>query len=147
MLTLTKPIDLRYGPPNGLSAAACTLALPYYTTAAAGYAIRDTSSHNPSNDATNILFADCRMWAGAKLIYLNNTTDQTLTYTLFVSIDGVTWQGVGTAKTLNTASINWTDQSSYSQLQYPYPYMSVQLQFTVTPTSGNVICALILRSQ
>lgn len=110
-------------------------------------AIRDTAGHDPTNDVL-INVIDCRAFSGNKVLFVQNTTDQTVTFSIAASFDGVTntVYALGTSKTVTANFAGWFDPNTATPLGYNYPYLSLLLSFTVAPTVGGVTANLIMRT-
>ena len=108
-------------------------------------AIRNTSTHDATND-TAIAFLDCRQLTGGKVLFVNNTTDQTASVNIVASFDGVTAYSLGSSKTIANGAGGWYDPNSATQLGYGYPYMSINITFSVSPTTGAVDAYLMCRT-
>lgn len=132
-----------------------TLAVPVTNNTPTGYiaqpvianaiAIRDTSAHDPSTDAT-LLLADLRALPGSRVLYVNNTLNQSVTITLEASTDGTTLKTIGSGVTVTAGTTRYIDASDITQLSNPYPYIAIQAQCGSSPASGSLTVQLLAAS-
>ncbi len=110
-----------------------------------GLAIRDTIAHDITTDVA-ISYLDCRHLPGNKLLFYNNSLNQTATVQLFVSPDGVNFYLVGATQSMTNATSGFIDTTAYAQLANAYPYVALQVKCSVAPVSGNLTVSLIAKS-
>lgn len=107
---------------------------------------RDTNGHDPSNNTAYIL-VDARLFTGNKVLFINNSTDQTVGVNVAVSLDGTSIQALGSSSNVTGHNTSWLDPSNTAALgAYPYPYICVKATFAVTPTTGQLDVWMMLKT-
>lgn len=108
-------------------------------------AIRDTSAHDPTTDTpgTNTFLADLTYLPGGRLVYINNTLNQTISVQLVTSYDLSTFVLLGYPVTVPTSTQTFIDVNTFHRLLNPYQNLGVRITALTSPASGTVTASLV----